>query len=248
MPTVAAAPRVLWRALVTLYDDFLPSVRANLTWLVAAIPWTFATWTLLLLVAPASDEASPPIWPAFLAALLALLLPTPGALVPAILSHRLAQPVEETGASPDPKFAATWRRALSLATVGYLVLVLLAGNLLFYTVVLGGWWGLVGILWGYALILWVSMHLYVAPLAVHLERPRLIDLYRQAAMLSLAHPLFTLTLTAASAVLSAAMLVLTPVAVLFGATYLSLLRHLALQTLVARHLALTRHTGQAERS
>jgi uncharacterized membrane protein YesL len=235
MPTVGATPRVLWMALVTLYDDFLPSVRVNVVWLVTAAPWAFASWSFLVLVVPASGASTQPTWPAFVAVLLALLLPTPGALVPAVLARRMAHPIESIETPSGPTFAATWRRALSLALVGYLVLAMLIGNLHFYTTVLGGWWGLVGILWAYALILWVSMHLYVAPLAVHLERPRLIDVYRQSAILSLAHPLLTFTLTVATTVLAVVMLALTPVAVLFGATYLSLVRQLALQTLVARH-------------
>src|SRR5262249_50745793 len=133
-------------------------------------------------------------WILVYAAWLALILPTPAA---AALGG-----VARVAAGPDvPRFnlfwdtlRARWRLALVCFGISFVVTAALLWNVFFYATVSTGWLRFATILWLYGTLFWLSMHVYLVPLMLHIAEPRLFDLYRRAALIALGHPLYTLLL------------------------------------------------------
>ncbi|MGI6207076.1 MAG: DUF624 domain-containing protein [Anaerolineae bacterium] len=96
------------------------------------------------------------------------------------------------------------------------------------------WWysqlpqpfNLLGILWVYALIVWLGALLYVFPLALEQEDKRLLLIYRNALTLAIGRPLFTLVVGLLSLVLLVASIGIPP---------LLLLVYIPLSALISNH-------------
>lgn len=245
-----AALRVLWRALVHLYDESLLLIRGNVVWFVGTIPLYLLVLALSWLFVPPTDPDSPPlVWPLLLAAFAVLILPSPFA----IGLYALAA-VIVTGDTPDfgvfwAALRRWWRRGLAMFAISALVLVALVYNTWFYMSVTEGWLQAVSVLWLYAILFWTTLQAYLIPLLIVSDEPEpgaeapggqvpgtgpsvpLRTLYRRAAILTLANPLFSLVLlvgAVSSAVLSALAL---PIYPLIAMAYVALigargLRHL----------------------
>jgi uncharacterized membrane protein YesL len=229
-----AALRVLWRALVSFYDEALLLIRANVVWFVGTIPFFLLILALSWLFVPPTEPDSPPlVWPLLLAAFAVLILPSPFA----IGLYGLAA-VIVTGDTPDFRVFWTslrrwWRRGLAMFAISALVLVALVFNTWFYVSVTEGWLQAVSVLWLYAILFWITLQVYLIPLLIASEEPEPSDargrgddergeqepgagpplslrgLYRRAAILTLANPMFSLLLLA-GAVLSALLSTLVP--------------------------------------
>jgi|SRR5579875_94439 len=79
-------------------------------------------------------------------------------------------------------------RTWAVATAVSLVLIF---NVVFYAHRSGPVSGIAALLWACALLIWVVVHLYVFPLLLRQERPRMRDAYRNAAVITLARPIYT---------------------------------------------------------
>lgn len=228
-----AALRVLWRALVSLYDESLLLIRANVVWFVGTIPFFLLILALSWLFVPPAEPDSPPlVWPLLLAAFAVLVLPSPFA----VGLYGLAA-VIVTGDTPDfgvfwASLRRWWRRGLAMFAISAFVLVALVFNTWFYVSVTEGWLQAVSVLWLYAILFWITLQAYLVPLLIASEEPEpnaatargaderagpeavagplpLRSLYRRAAILTLANPIFSLLLLA-GAVFSALLSTLVP--------------------------------------
>ena len=86
-----------------------------------------------------------------------------------------------------------WRSwQVTIASLGGIVILLT--NIWFYVNVTTGILQYLTILWIYLLIIWLAAQIYVFPLLIQMEQPRLLLIYRNALLLTLSRPLFTVLL------------------------------------------------------
>jgi uncharacterized membrane protein YesL len=182
---------------------------------------------------PISDEGGPQLLFVIVAWLLPFL-PTPGNVALA--------GVTRVAASLDaPRFAlfpqtlrARWRLALRCCLVSVVVLAALVVNIVFYAT-MSGWLRFASILWAYGTLFWLSLHIYLVPLLVHVAEPRLFDLYRRAAFVSLGHPGFTTLLLLSLLIVGFITVVFVPAYVLIGLAFISMVQAHALREIRRRH-------------
>src|SRR5437867_3503117 len=79
-------------------------------------------------------------------------------------------------------------------------------------------------LWLYGTLFWLSLHIYLVPLLVHVAEPRLFDLYRRSAFIALGHPGYTIMLLVALLTVCLLTVVFLPMYVLVGIAFLSLVQ------------------------
>ena len=87
-----------------------------------------------------------------------------------------------------------FRRSWLLAIIVLVINALLAVNLLFYASFTNQWVRLLSVLWGYLIVFWLAMLIYLFPLLIEQESKSLLLLLRNAALLVLDNLAFTLTL------------------------------------------------------
>lgn len=243
------AARVVWAGIVGLYDETLPFVGANLGWVVANLPLYLVLLALLVpLAGPPEAGGAAVVVPSALAAWLLLLLPTPGGLA-------LGELARVTAAQEAPRLGAfwqtlgrTWRLALVLFLVSVLGIVVLSVNLYFYLAQVRGWPRLLTIVWLYLLLFWLGMQLYLVPLSLRLSPPRIVDLYRRAALLTLGHAPYTLVLTAIIGLVGLLSVAFFPLYPLLGGAFVALVQAYAFRELRRRHGDLAEASGEAEQS
>ena len=230
--------RVLWAALVGLYDEALVLIRGNLFWLMLAIPLYVATAALLLpiaLMGAGSDSGSALAWPFLLPAPLLVMLPSPGSIglgaLAAVIARHDSPPFEECLAS----VRRYWRRGLLLFAISAVGLAVLAGNLVFYASVAPGVLRFAAIVWLYALLFWLALQTYLVPLLLRVPGASVLDLYRRASLLTLGHPVLSLVLVVMLLVLAVLSLAALPAFVLVMASYAALAQALAFRMLRVRH-------------
>ena len=208
------APRVLWRALVSLWDESLAFLGANVLWFLCNLPFALVLVLVLVPVATAPGGADPAAGtapPLVLAAWLLLFLPTPGSVG--------LGAVAEVGAGLDaprtrllfwPAVRAHWRPATVMFVVSLIGTAVLLVNMYFYALSSSPWLRIASILWLYALLFWLGMQLYLVPLLLHLPDARLLDVYRRAALITLGHPISTLVLVIAVVIVGILCVILLP--------------------------------------
>ena len=87
-----------------------------------------------------------------------------------------------------------FRRSWLLAIVVLVISVLLVVNLLFYANFTNQWVRLLSVFWGYLIVFWLAMLIYLFPLLIEQESKSLLLILRNAALLVLDNVAFTLTL------------------------------------------------------
>lgn len=87
-----------------------------------------------------------------------------------------------------------FRRSWLLAIIVVVISVLLGGNLIFYANFANPWVRLLSVLWGYLIVFWLAMLIYLFPLLIEQEDKGLLLILRNAALLVLDNVAFTLTL------------------------------------------------------
>jgi hypothetical protein len=240
MPRVSAF-RTLWAALVGLYEETLVLLVGNLAALALNLPIglllfvliTLASTVLGLPLVGGGDDSSPS-WLLVVIAWLMTLMPTPGNIALAGLTQVAAGPDAPTFAVFRAALRAHWRLALRCSLVSLVVLMALVGNVVFYAS-LGGWLRFASILWLYGTLFWLSLHIYLAPLLVHVSEPRLLNLYRRAAFIALGHPGYSMLLLLIMLAVSFLAVVFLPAYVLIGAAFISLVQAHALREIRRRH-------------
>lgn len=221
--------RVLWRAIVHLWDESMLMIRSNVVWFIGSLPLYLLTVLVCGLFIPTLDaEAGPSLWPWLLSALVLLVVPSP-------LSAGVYAVANFVAHDESPEFSLFWqavrrfwKRTLVMYAIGGGILGGLIFNTSFYMSVGEGLLQAVSILWLYAIIYWLTMQAYLLPLLVTAafpppppiattddgwpldesrpqarkpappppvpEVPTLPTLYKRAAILALANPLFSLVL------------------------------------------------------
>ena len=229
-----AAPRVLWRALVSLYEETLTLLFGNLAWLALNLP----LYLLLIVVGvpfSGAEEAGGPQALLVLVAWLLLFMPSPGGAGLAALANAAAGPDVPRMATFREAVKLRWRLSLVCMLVSLAVAVALIANLYFYAIVGTGWMKYASFLWLYAAVFWLGMHVYLLPLIVHVAEPRLVDLYRRAALITLGHPLYTVVLLIGMLVIGSLTLVFLPVYILVGGAYVALVQAHGFREIRRRH-------------
>jgi uncharacterized membrane protein YesL len=223
--------RTLWAALVGMYEETLVMLGGNLL----AVAFN-APIFLVVLAATTIVNGEPPI-PLVSAGLATFMafVPTPGNVALAGVTQVAASPEIPRLRLFTATLRARWGIAWRCTLVSVAVLVALVWNLAFYTNLGPGWPLLVTILWLYATVFWLGMHIYLVPLAVHVSEPGAFDLYRRAAFLCIGHPGYTFVLLVLLLVVTAAAVVFLPVYVLLVQSFVSLAQAHALREIRRRH-------------
>jgi uncharacterized membrane protein YesL len=193
---MVAIGSVLRWVCVSMWNESLTLLKANLAGFVVTLPLTVPLLLLLAGVMPPPGPDEPPrfVLPLILTGLLALLLPNPASLG----LHTVAAVILRRDSPTWDQFLAglkgNVRLGLTLFGIGLTITIFLAVDLLFYLGAQPEPVRFVAVLFAYLLLYWLAMQLYLGPLVVQLGERRLLSLYRRAAMLVLAHPLYTLLL------------------------------------------------------
>ncbi|MGI9149533.1 MAG: hypothetical protein ACR2IK_23785 [Chloroflexota bacterium] len=229
-----AALRTLWKALVSLYEETLALVLGNLAALALNVPVGLA---LLLVGLPftGSSDGGGAQWLLVTIAWMLLFVPTPGN----VALSGLALVAAGTDAPRFAQFRAGlrlhWRLALRCVLLSLGVLAALLANVYFYAVLSSGWLRFASIVWLYGALFWLSLHLYLVPLLVYVSEPRLVDLYRRAALIALGHPAYTFMLLMALLIVGFVSVIFLPVYVLVTGVFVSLAQAHALREIRRRH-------------
>ena len=229
-----AAFRTIWSTLVGLYEDTLVLVGGNLAALALNLPIGLLLFLVGLLVLPNNDETYTQLLLLVIAGFMPFL-PTPGNVALAGLTRVAAGPDVPRLWQLREVLRSRWRLALRCSAISVLVLAGLMWNVSFYANVGTGWLQFVSILWLYASFFWLSLHIYLVPLMVHVAEPRVFDLYRRATFIAIGHIIYTLILLAILLVVAFAAGVFLPVYALVAGSFISLAQAQAFREIRRRH-------------
>jgi hypothetical protein len=227
--------RTVWTALVGLYEETLVLVGGNLAALALNIPVFII---IVLLGLPLGLVWNGEQFNTFFflgVATVGTLLPTPGNVALAGVTQVAAGPDIPRISLFGAALRSHWRLALRCLLVSLLVLGILAWNVDFYFNAGPGWPLFVTILWLYAGLFWLSLHVYLVPLLLHVAEPRLLDLYRRAAFISVGHGFYSLVLLVLLLAIAIVSVVFFPVYVLVAPAFISLAQACALREIRRRH-------------
>jgi uncharacterized membrane protein YesL len=194
-PVISAA-RVLWEALIGVYDEAFLLLRANLPWLLFSLPFALLPMLCAMIVAPPGEGEYGTGAPAqlMLTGLILLLVPNPASLG----MYRLAAIWQRKNVPPFSAFLAGARENLGLGIALYLVgaggLLVLIVNAYFYLQPERGSFQVVSLLFLYLVLFWLCLQLYLGGLVELLGERQLTQLYRRAALLAIANPIYSLVL------------------------------------------------------
>lgn len=219
------ALRVVRFGLADFWEELVLFIGLNALWsLTAVLP--ASPWLLF--------GGSPSPWFILLSVVLALPLP----IVSAGLCF-VANQVTRAKAVSFHTFASGarryWRKALAVAVINVVVLLLIASNLRFYSVVLEGAWtslalGIWLVLAGY----WLLVQIYWFPLILEMEDDRVLLGLRNALILVIVSPGFSLAIGLLMLLLLVAGTLLTVPAILLLASLLLLMANHATRSRLAR--------------
>lgn len=239
-----AAFRTLWMAFVGLYDDSLPLLGGNLAALAANLPLGMTLFAVALPFATATatgDQASngeavntiP--WLIALIALAVLFLPTPGNLALAHLTSVAAGADLPRLSHFTAAFERHWRLGLRCTAISLVVFVALVWNIGFYLALGSDWVRFISVLWLYAAVFWLSLHLYLPALVAHVAEPRALDLYRRAAFICLGHLGYSMLLLLVVLSVAVVSVAFVPLYILVAGVLVSLCQAQALREVRRRH-------------
>jgi uncharacterized membrane protein YesL len=204
--------RAFGTSLRDLFDDFLLLILCNLLWVALSLP----IWAIAFLILSAGQP--------FVAAVVALLGVLPAGPATAGLYYVANRITDGRAAKIGEFFSAMRNHArvgiiLTGASITGLVVILL--NLGFYLSVNNIFGGLMLGLWLYLLIFWLGLMLYAFPLAFLQEQPDLRLLLRNAFLMTVGRPIFTvITLLLMGIILGLSIFLVMP-AFLVAVAYLS---------------------------
>jgi uncharacterized membrane protein YesL len=233
-----AGAKVVWWAVRGIWDETLTLLKANLVWFLLSLPLGLPVLAALASLMPSTpgDEYSTGLAsPLLLTGLLLVLIPNPASLG----LCRLAAIMQRRDSPPWQQFwESTWqnlRLGLALYAIGLLGLVLLGVHIVFYLRVDQPMLRLLSLLWLYLTLFWLALQIYLGPLVMLLGERRLLSLYRRAALLVLAHPLYTITFLLAIALLMVLCLIMVPLYPAMAMAFVALIGTRALGELKRRY-------------
>lgn len=175
--------RVFWQSGKDLFDELFKLMFVNLLWLLISAP--------LLLVALALFLNDSPIL-AGVAALLAVLPMAPASTGLTLIAERVSEGRTFEWRMFFDGFGAPRVLAWQIYGLWMLGLILILVNLGFYGGVASPLGAFVTVLFLYVLLIWFGMLIYLGPLAVIQADRRIRTIWRNAAVLALGRPVFTL--------------------------------------------------------
>lgn len=216
--------RALGTALRDLFDDFLLLIACNLLWALMSLPiWLFA-YTLAI----AGGGAF-----AMLVAILGVLPAGPATIGLYAVSFRIADGRAVKLADFFEGVRNHARVGIILTTAAVAGLLLIFFNVGFYLAVNNIFGGLMLGLWLYLLIAWLGVLVYAFPLVFLQEQPDLRLIARNAFLMALGRPIYTLaTLVLMAIVFVASAYLIAPI-VLFTVAFFALWSTRATMQLIA---------------
>jgi uncharacterized membrane protein YesL len=208
---MGAAAKILGWALIGLHDETLPLLKANVAWFFISLPLGLPLLVVLAgLTRSWTGEEAGLVLPLLASGLLLLLVPNPASFG----VYRLAVGMQR---KQSPRWAEFWSAVrehvwlgLGLYLAGVSGVIVLSGAAIFYLRSEQLTLQALGLVYLYLGLSWLAMQLYLGPLVVLLNERRPLALYRRAALLVLAHPIYSLTFLLAVASLMLLCLVAVP--------------------------------------
>jgi uncharacterized membrane protein YesL len=244
------ALRAVWAGIVDGYNELFPIVGMNLLWLLFNIPLGFLGLVAIqvITIAMGIEEESRQSVALVFSLLFAVLLvigPNPAASGIHLWANRLVK--EER-----VEFALFWEglraylgKSLALFSISVVGLFLLIANALFYLRSDLTPLRIFGIVWLYAIVLWMSMQLYMLPLLVEQDDKRVRLILRNAFFLTMANVVPSLILLVVLTVLVVLSIGLTLLIALLTGSVVALIEARALQLLLERYRPTTSTEGQS---
>jgi uncharacterized membrane protein YesL len=239
--------RAIWAGILDGYNELFPIVGMNLLWLLFNVPLGFLGLVVIQIITIAmgiEDDSRQSVALAFslVYAVLLVIGPNPAASGIHLWANRLVK--EER-----VEFALFWEglraylgRSLSLFLIAAVGLFLLIANALFYLRSDLTALRIFGIVWLYAIVLWLTMQLYTLPLLIEQDDKRLRLVLRNAFFLTMANIVPSLVLLIVLSVLILLSVGLTLLIALLTGSVVALIEARALQLLLERN----RPTGPTE--
>jgi len=237
---VARGFKAVWLGIVDAYNELFPIVGMNLLWLVLNIPLTLIGLIVVQVASQAMnvpDEAKQSFALLFsvLLALLLVLGPNPAASGIHLWANRLVNEERVEFSLFWEGFRAYWRPALLLWLISGLGTVLLVANALFYLNMDVAIVKVIGVIFLYAIVLWLAMQMYMMPLLIEQEDKRVRLVLRNAFFLTMAHIIPTLVIFVVLTVLVLVSVAITLLVALLTASVVALVMARALQILLERY-------------
>lgn len=219
------ALRLSWRSLKDFFDEFGFLVLLNLLWVLCVLLVIVPIWSLrsasLLILVPVS---------------LVLALPLPivsGGLC--FVANQVTRGVAVNWATWGAGVRRYWKKSLLVALINGAVLLLIGTNLRFYGVVLqGAWTNFALSVWLVVGLYWLLAQIYWFPMILELESERVLLALRNALMMVVITPGFSLSMGMILVVLSAVSILLTVPALFVLAPLVMLISNHATRSRLAR--------------
>jgi uncharacterized membrane protein YesL len=229
--------RVLWHSIKDLFDELFLLVIVNMLWVLINAPLMIPAFALILTGA---------IVPGFALALLGVLPMAPATAGLYVVAQRIA---EGRATSWRALFAGfREHRALSWRVYGLWMigLLLILANLNFYSGMGSGLGGVLWILFLYFLLIWFGLLIYIGPLMLLQSDKRIRVIARNAFLLVLGRPVFTLITLILMALIMALSWLLAILPFVLTFSFLTLWSFRVTDALIAE--AAARHAAEQEQA
>jgi len=215
---------LVWYSIKDFWDDFVLLVMMNMLWALAAALPLAAVWLL---------GARLPILALGLAVLLLLPLPiVTGGLF--FVANQITRGVAVGWGTFVTGVKRYWLKSLVVALVNVVVLFLIGVNIQFYATVLeGGMVGFISVIWLAVGIYWLLVQAFWFPMILELENEKMGLALRNALLMAVVTPGFSLTLLLVAVILVVLSAVLTLPLLAFTTALLALMANHATRSRLA---------------
>ncbi len=176
--------RALGKAIKDVFEELLLLIMCNLIWALISLPLLLAAYITL------ADLQN--IWLAVLLSLLAVLPMAPATAGLYVVAHRTSEGrVSKIGDffGGMRRYALPAWRTLGIWMIGFIIILV---DLQFYAGVTNFVGSLILGLWFWLLVIWLGLLIYIFPLILLQEQPSLRIIARNAFLMTLGRPIFTL--------------------------------------------------------
>lgn len=208
---------VTWQSLKDLWEEFVFLIILNMLW----------TLTVAIVLAPLFLLGSKnPITALVLSSVLFALLPiVSGALC--FVTNQISRGIAVGWGTFVTGLSRYWLKSLVVALINLVVLGLTVTNIQFYAFVLQGTWTNFALsVWVIVAIYWLIAQIYWFPMILELESEKVLEALRNALVLVIISPGFSLTMAIILLILAALCIALTvPIPLFMAALLLLIINH-----------------------
>jgi len=166
-----------------------------------------------------------------------VILPNPAAAGMHLFANQLVKEERVEFALVWEGLRRYWAKALLLWAIGVGGLAMLVGNVAFYLSRDSTVLNIFGFVWIWAIVVWLSMQLYVLPLLVEQHDKKLRFIYRNAAILAVDNPFTSLSLLVILLVLTYLSIGIAIFIALITGSLVAVVEHRACLTLLEKYQA-----------